>query len=211
MSLLSQIINAKEIAEQNNFEIDKSIFNKINHTTGAALIKKFETESQIILEQAVRDLYSEYLSIDFQWSVIANQKRFYGAFTMIPLEQSLQYHDELITNYYESVEYAYDYPNPEQVLEEIKNFYPIFIFQDGNAFCLDKRNSNIVFYDHSVFEFYDGNFNGILIAKDYCDLIEKWSKILFLEQFWWSKDSLNNDGIDLASESIASFINSVNL
>ena len=210
MNLLLQIIQAKTIIEQKGFEIEKSIFNRSNQNNGVKLVEKFEYESQIYFEDQVKEIYYNYLSIDLQWFANVNFKKYYGAFTMITLDQSLKYHNDLINLYYDSVDYAGDYPNPERVLDEIVNFYPIFIFNDGNAFCLDKRTSNIVFFDHSVFEFYDENFNGKLIANSYSELIERWSMILFLEQFWWSKDSLNNDGINLTSHSIAEFIRLIN-
>lgn len=210
MNLLLQIIQAKTIIEQKGFEIEKSIFNRSNQNNGVKLVEKFEYESQIYFEDQVKEIYYNYLSIDLQWFANVNLKKYYGAFTMITLDQSLKYHNDLINLYYDSVDYADDYPNPERVLDEIVNFYPIFIFNDGNAFCLDKRTSNIVFFDHSVFEFYDENFNGKLIANSYSELIERWSMILFLEQFWWSKDSLNNDGINLTSHSIAEFIRLIN-
>lgn len=210
MNLLLQIIQAKTIIEQKGFEIEKSIFNRSNQNNGVKLVEKFEYESQIYFEDQVKEIYYNYLSIDLQWFANVNFKKYYGAFTMITLDQSLKYHNDLINLYYDSVDYADDYPNPERVLDEIVNFYPIFIFNDGNAFCLDKRTSNIVFFDHSVFEFYDENFNGKLIANSYSELIERWSMILFLEQFWWSKDSLNNDGINLTSHSIAEFIRLIN-
>lgn len=211
MNLLLQIIHAKTIIEQKGFEIEKAVFNKSNQNDGMKLVEKFEYESQIHFEDQVKEIYSKYLSMDLQWFANINQKNYYGAFTMITLDQSLKYHNDLINLYYDSVDYADDYPNPEHVLDEIVNYYPIFIFKDGNAFCLDKRTSNVVLFDHSVFEFYDGNFNGKLIANSYSELIERWSMILFLEQFWWSKDSLNYDGINLTSHSMAEFIRLINL
>lgn len=209
MNFLSQILNVKEIVEKNNFELSKMDFDKINTNIGFKIINKFETESQIELEEDAKEMYSNYLTIDFQWSVRLN-RTYYGAFTMLSLKQSLEYHDDIIRNYYDAVEYSDNYENPITVLEEVKNYYPIFSFCDGNAFCLDKRNSHIVFYDHSVFEFYDGHFNGKLIAANYNDLIERWSKVLFMEQFWGTNDSLNNNGINVSSAFFADFLKNLN-
>lgn len=205
MNYISQILNVKEIVENNNFEISKMDFNKIESKIGFNIINNFETESRIELGQNAKEMYSNYYEIDFQWSVRSN-RNYYGAFTMLPLKQSLEYHDDLIRNYYDAVDYSVDYENPITVLEEIKNYYPIFSFCDGNAFCLDKRNSHIVFYDHSVFEFYDGHFNGKLIAENYDDLIERWSKVLFMEQFWGIEDNFNNDGINVSSAFFADLL-----
>ena len=120
MNLLLQIIQAKTIIEQKGFEIEKSIFNRSNQNNGVKLVEKFEYESQIYFEDQVKEIYYNYLSIDLQWFANVNFKKYYGAFTMITLDQSLKYHNDLINLYYDSVDYADDYPNPERVLDEIE-------------------------------------------------------------------------------------------
>lgn len=208
MDIKSLILNTAEKIKTSNLNLEKFELN----STGASIEIRnvFEAQSGIKLNEEMTKLYSSFSDIDLQWS-FKTDKSYYGAFTMIPLLKSLELHKNIIQNYYDAVEYAEDCQNPEAVLKEIENYYPLFTFSNGNAFCIDKRNSSIVLYDHSVFEFYGSHSNGKLIASDLSSLIEKWSKVLFMEQFWWYSDCLNSDGINLSGQMFTNFLNEVKL
>ena len=82
------------------------------------------------------------------------------------------------------------------VINDITNWYPIFKFPNGDAFCYDKRNGKVVFYDHEVFDI-GINLHGLIISETIDSLLEKWSKVLFVDIYDWY-DGVNEEGIDLS-------------
>lgn len=82
------------------------------------------------------------------------------------------------------------------VVEDIIHWYPIFRFPNGDAFCYDNRNGKIVFYDHEVFDI-GINLHGLTIAETIDTLLEKWSKVLFIDIYDWY-DGVGEHGIDLS-------------
>jgi len=84
---------------------------------------------------------------------------------------------------------------------------PIIFFPNGDAFCLDTRESKypIVFLEHDVM---DGGpyIHGIKIAENFSDLIEKWSKIGFVDVYDWSQ-YVDEKGIDLSKPVFNNFLN----
>lgn len=208
MDLKSLISDTAEKIKNSNLNVEKLEFNP--NGTSNEIRNVFQTQSGISLNEEMTELYSSFSDIDLQWS-FKSDKSYYGAFTMIPLLKSLELHKNIIQNYYDAVEYAEHCHDPEAVLKEIENYYPLFTFNNGNAFCIDKRNCSIILYDHSVFEFYDSNSNGKLIATDFTSLIKKWSKVLFMEQFWWYSDCMGSDGINLSGQMFTNFLNEVKL
>lgn len=86
--------------------------------------------------------------------------------------------------------------NQDAVINDLKHWYPIFSFANGDAFCYDKRNGKVVFFEHEVFDT-GVNLNGLVIADTIDFLLEKWSKILFVDIYDWY-EGLNEHGIDLS-------------
>lgn len=89
-------------------------------------------------------------------------------------------------------------PDIEKIVSDIRNWIPLFSFPNGDAFCLDRRNNKIVFYEHEVFD--TGiNLHGLVIANNIEELIIKWSKVLFIDIYDWY-EGVDDDGIDLSRE-----------
>lgn len=86
--------------------------------------------------------------------------------------------------------------NQDAVINDLKHWYPIFSFANGDAFCYDKRNGKVVFFEHEVFDT-GVNLNGLVIADTIDSLLEKWSKILFVDIYDWY-EGVNEHGIDLS-------------
>lgn len=86
--------------------------------------------------------------------------------------------------------------NQDAVINDLKHWYPIFSFANGDAFCYDKRNGKVVFFEHEVFDT-GVNLNGLVIADTIDFLLEKWSKILFVDIYDWY-EGVNEHGIDLS-------------
>lgn len=86
--------------------------------------------------------------------------------------------------------------NQDAVINDLKHWYPIFSFANGDAFCYDKRNGKVVFFEHEVFDT-GVNLNGFVIADTIDSLLEKWSKILFVDIYDWY-EGVNEHGIDLS-------------
>lgn len=86
--------------------------------------------------------------------------------------------------------------NQDVVINDLKHWYPIFSFANGDAFCYDKRNGKVVFFEHEVFDT-GVNLNGLVIADNIDILLEKWSKILFVDIYDWY-EGVNEHGIDLS-------------
>lgn len=86
--------------------------------------------------------------------------------------------------------------NQDIVIDDLKNWYPIFKFPNGDEFCYDIRNGKIVFFEHEVFD--TGiNLHGLVIAESIDSLMENWSKVLFIDIYDWY-DGVDENGIDLS-------------
>lgn len=85
--------------------------------------------------------------------------------------------------------------NQNVVINDLVNWYPIFEFPNGDAFCYDKRNGKIVFFEHDVFD--SGiNLHGLVIAETIDFLFEEWSKVLFVDIYDWY-EGVGEHGIDV--------------
>lgn len=82
--------------------------------------------------------------------------------------------------------------------EDLNNWIPIFNFPNGDLFCIDKRNNKIVFFDHELLED-ELNLHGLVIANNIYELIEKWSKVSYIDIYDWC-EGINEQGIDLDKE-----------
>ena len=83
-------------------------------------------------------------------------------------------------------------------INDIKHWYPIFKFPNGDAFCLDSRNNKIVFYEHEIYDTGE-NLHGLIIADSISELYDKWVKCLCVDVYDWS-EVVNEHGIDLNNE-----------
>lgn len=172
--------------------------------------KTFSAESGLIFSDDIQNMYREISRTKITWSLEKSRENLYGGFEMIPIEDIVPMHDNMV----EMLESVYDYASGDKEIEcakklkVIENMYPIFDFCSGEAFCVHNKTGQILLFDHDAFELIDGNVNGLIIAENYSDLIEKWSNILFLEQFWYFEEykrCVDEHGIDLGNEFLTNF------
>ncbi|GED28839.1 hypothetical protein BAG01nite_49410 [Brevibacillus agri] len=74
------------------------------------------------------------------------------------------------------------------LINDWPNWIPIIRFMNGDAFCINKKDTlqTVVFLEHDVM---DGGpyIHGLTVALNIIDLMEKWSKVGFVELFDWSQ------------------------
>lgn len=150
----------------------------------------FELFTYGISEKA-KYLYNNYGKFLLYWE--SNTFKINGFIDFVPYEQIFIDHLEMCEMLNKLEKDLID--EQDVVMNDIKNWYPIFRFPNGDTFCYDKRNGKIVFYEHEVFD--TGiNLHGIIIANSLDSLLEKWSKSLFVDIYDWS-EGVNEQGIDL--------------
>ena len=136
-------------------------------------------------------IYNHYKKFLLYWE--ENAKKLRGFVNFVPYERILSEYKEMC----EIAESMEDDLIEDQdiVINDLKNWYPIFKFPNGDAFGYDKRNGKIVFFEHEVFDT-GVNLHGLVIADSIDSLMENWSKILFVDIYDWYK-GVDEHGIDL--------------
>lgn len=149
---------------------------------------------------SVKTLYERYESFSLLW--LNMERRYLGSIYFVGYNRLDEEHENLI----EIMSESYDVNEDElNIVEDILNWYPLIKFLNGDAFCLDFRNGNIVFYEHEVFEG-EKNLHGLIISTSLNDLFEKWSKIHFIDYYYWD-EVVNSEGIDLTSNALQELMN----
>ena len=152
------------------------------------------------INSSVKTLYERYESFSLLW--LNMERRYLGSIYFVGYNRLDEEHENLI----EIMSESYDVNEDElNIAEDILNWYPLIKFLNGDAFCLDFRNGNIVFYEHEVFDG-EKNLHGLIIATSLNDLFEKWSKIHFLDYYYWD-EVVNSEGIDLTSNALKEIMN----
>lgn len=168
----------------------------------------YDLESKIgfSFNKNIKEMYSRYKSINLTWEIEETKER--GCFNLIPC-------DNLYLYYKEQVEISEEFigcneiDGVESILEDIRNWIPFCTFPNGDAFCIDKRNSKVVFYEHEVFD--SGvNLHGLVIATNIEELIIKWSKVLFIDIYDWYEGVDEENGIDLEKDIFKNIFSIVN-
>ena len=157
-------------------------------------------------KENIKEIYSRYKSINLTWEIEETRER--GYFNLIPCDHLYSYYKEQVEISKEFIGYD-EIEDLECILEDIKSWIPFCTFPNGDAFCIDKRNSKVVFYEHDVFD--SGiNLHGLVIAKSIEDLIIKWSKVLFIDIYDWYDGVDEEEGIDLSKDVYKNVINIAN-
>lgn len=150
------------------------------------------------VNEDVRNVYENFEELEMAW--FNSSGRLIGEIDFVAYKELTSANEELI----EIMNESYDIETDEfDVKDDIMNWYPVFRFANGDAFCVDIRNGHIVFYEHDVFD-QGPNIHGLIIAKSLNDLFYKWSQIHFANVYYWEKGT-NENGIDLSSEIVQSF------
>ncbi len=167
-------------------------------------LENLENELKFQFPKELRDIYILQASdIQFRWqteqSVFGtncNKGEFY---LLSPFSILEQYKDMI--DIAEEIKGNAESENDEGVMainNDWIHWVPIIQFSNGDAFCIDKRNFEIVFFEHDVI---DGgpNLHGIKIANCYKELISKWSALAFVDIYHWD-EVCDEDGIDINNE-----------
>ncbi|GFI11891.1 hypothetical protein IMSAGC007_04369 [Lachnospiraceae bacterium] len=143
------------------------------------------------ISDETKRIYNTYKEFLIYWK--NSIQKLQGFINFVPYEELLKEH-EAICEITDSMEDDL-IEGQEKVINDLKNWYPIFKFPNGDAFCYDKRNGMIVFFEHDVFDV-GINLNGLVIAKSIDFLLENWSKVLFVDIYDWYQ-GVNEEGIDI--------------
>lgn len=144
------------------------------------------------ISEETKYIYNNYKRYMLFWE--ETDQKLSGYINFIPYESISRKNKELC-DFAESVDDEL-IENQGQVIDDLKQWYPIFSFANGDAFCYDKRTGKVVFFEHEVFDT-GVNLNGFVIADTIDSLLEKWSKILFVDIYDWY-EGVNEHGIDLS-------------
>lgn len=151
------------------------------------------------LDNNVRFIYEHYSTFRLLWS--NKENKYIGTVDFVSYEQLNFAHDELVSVMNECYDINED---EEQIVQDILNWYPLFWFTNGDAFCLDIRNGTVVFYEHEVYDS-GKNLHSLLIADSINNLFEKWSQIHFADVYYWD-DVVNDNGIDFFCDLIKKYL-----
>ena len=149
----------------------------------------------------VKALYQTYDQFELSW---ANGEKYVGSIRFVPYKEIENKHKELIEIFNECSEWM---DNPDSVKDDIYNWYPVFEFPNGDAFCLDIRDGSVKFYEH---DFFDGGpyILGTKLANSLDELLLNWSRIHFADVYDWDK-VVSETGLDLNNEYLLSWLRSL--
>ena len=174
----------KYIEEQKAIVYEKS-FKKINEEVKSVLGHELSDEVSII--------YSSYAEFKISWLEENRNKSGYVDF--VPYVNLEEEHKNLV----ESVAEIYDMSEDEfEIADDINNWFPLFKFRNGDMFCLDKRDGKIKFFEHDVIDC-GPNLHGIIISKSVNELFSLWSKIHFLDAYYWD-ECVDENGLNLKTD-----------
>ena len=143
----------------------------------------------------VKKLYETYEEFTLSW--YDRQNKYVGYLSFVGYDRLLDEHENIV----EIMNECYEAESDDlEIADDINHWYPVILFGNGDAFCLDTRNGMIVFYEHDVFEG-EKNLHGLTIAASLNDLFEKWSKIHFADYYYWD-EIVNDEGIDLSNQAL---------
>lgn len=143
------------------------------------------------ISNKIKNIYNLYSKFFLTWE--CNSFNIRGFVYFVSYEKILPEHDRLCEMLSElDNELIYE---QNKIIEDISHWYPIFIFPNGDKFCYDDRNGKIVFFEHDVFDC-GANLHGLVIAESMDDLLEKWSKVLFVDIYDWY-EGVDECGIDI--------------
>lgn len=180
-------------------ETDKLIITEpIDGSTMVAI----EQEISFLLPDTLRTFYmNQASSVAFNWEseseMFGSECKFGGINLLSPaaIVDSIQEMESIVQEAKADQDELSNDLGLQALVDDWPYWLPIIGFENGDAFCIDKRDNSIVFLEHDVM---DGgpNVHGLKIASSFDDLITTWSQIGFVDIYDWS-DGINESGIDL--------------
>ena len=147
---------------------------------------------------------------EFSWKdptgAVFGEEFRYGGFTLLSPSEIKTYLYELREIAREAHEKGWDEDDPgyAALVQDWPHWLPVFFFDNGDCFSIDMRDKSfpVVFQEHDVM---DGgpNLHGLRIAPDLGTLIDRWSRILFVECDW--SRVTNESGINPSSVHLRPF------
>lgn len=175
-------VELKELIRQRNYRLD--LKEEISSSP-----QRPDSLMGFPLSEAAALLYAKYQRFDAGW--FDAEDKYIGSIGFVPYDRLEQAHSDLVLNLYS----CFDADADElHIRADLEHWYPLFMFPNGDAFCLDIRTGYIVFFDHEVFDYGD-SLHGLRIAMDINDLLEKWSRCDFADAYDWSR-YVTHEGID---------------
>lgn len=152
-----------------------------------------------VLDKYTKHIYEKYKKFEIVWyGAMCN---YIGSIIFVSSDSLDKEHEELI----KTMEACYDTELDElDIVDDIYHWYPLFYFPNGDAFCLDVRTGEVVFFEHEVFEG-SKDLYGLLIAKSINELYRKWNQIHFRDVYNWD-EVVNNNGLDLSCELMRRYV-----
>lgn len=185
-------------------KLDKLVLQPISTSSIVikTVVEELEEETSFVFPQTLKDFYTNQAgSVIFNWStepeVFGNNCKT-GSLHLLSPEEIRESYDYMKWQVEEArgnqEELSYN-EGLQALVNDWMHWIPVFKFPNGDAFCIDKRNCSIVFLEHDVM---DGgpNVHGTRIAQNLDNLIDKWSRIGFVDIYDWT-DGVNESGIDL--------------
>lgn len=181
-NLIKKINNNKNIISVTNLDI-KTCENNYS----------FELFGKTISDE-VKTIYNTYITFKLSWECKINKQR--GFVDFIPYKKIILEHENLCAGIEDFESELID--EQDKVIGDIKHWYPVFTFPNGDKFCYDDRTGNILFYEHDVFDV-GINLHGLVIADSIDSLFKNWSNVLFVDIYDWS-EGVSENGIDISKE-----------
>jgi len=169
-------------------------------------IIEIETNLSFRFPESLRSFYlNESSMLHFSWRLhndvedhFGEECRYGGLDLNSPTQIKAAYEEmkEMIEDGKSELEEEYD-EGWEALVKDWSYWIPIISFQNGDAFCIDTRNEAIVYLEHDVM---DGGptIHGTILSLNFDDLIQKWSRIGFVEIYDWT-EGVDEKGINISS------------
>jgi len=203
MNLLDFINNTYlNLSNINGFNVNKVM---LTEPCSSYEVEELEKKFGVELPKQLKEIYINCSSsIQFNWNVDdarfgINCKR--GFVNLFSPKEIMRRYDDMM-HMVEEGKLNTDELNENEGLRALvndwPNWIPIFSFPNGDYFCICKNDNTIVLLEHDVM---DGgpNVHGLKLAGDFNDLIDKWSKVVFVDIYDWTNGT-NDDGIDLNAD-----------
>lgn len=185
------------LREVDGIEIERFV---ISEPTNLDEITNVENNLSFRLPESLRNLYLENAaSIHLVWTA---EKEVFGSeckrgeIRLLSPNEIYEYYQDMIAIVQEYT--LHDTENSEGVealITDWPGWLPLFIFPNGDSFCLKKEGGEVTFLEHNVMD--DGpNLHGLLIAQSFEELMEKWGSIGYVDLYDWY-EGVDDSGIDL--------------
>lgn len=93
------------------------------------------------ISDEIKYLYNHYKKFQVYWEEKTQKLR--GFIDFIPYEKIIEEH-KMMNEISGTIEEDF-IENQDMVINDLKNWYPVFKFPNGDAFCYDRRNGKIAF------------------------------------------------------------------